>query len=272
MSKGLRISASQLDTYISCPTKWYFRYVVGRVREPSSKMEKGKMFHKLFEYVYGQQLELEEAVAKLRSEYLGNSDLPVVVQLFLEYQQKYPTVNIIEFNGRPGVEVPFKIAYDDDIEIVGFIDYLSQGTRKRYITDIKVTGMYLSDYYFSGFELSYQSMLYSFVCKKYFENIEGFMIDGVMHRKNKGGFSTDFKRQFFPLNANLETFEREMYQVCRYILEYRDAGPQAFMHHYNNCINKYGRCEYYDVCMTKEQYQLDYLKSDEFIDYKRVKF
>lgn len=267
---GLRISASQLDTYISCPTKWYFRYVVGRVRESSSKMVKGKMFHEMFEQVYGKQKSVSEATAFITAKYAGNSDLPAVLQLFMEYQDHYPEVNVIDFHGHPAVEVPFSIEYDDDIKVVGFIDYLSQGKRKRYITDIKVTGMYLSDYYFSGFEMSYQSMMYSFVCKKYFENIEGFMIDGVMHRKSKGGFTTDFKRQFFPLNANLETFERELYQVCRYILEYRDQGPKYFMHHYNNCINKYGRCPYYDVCMTKECFQHEYLMSDEFVDYKRV--
>jgi len=268
---GLRISASQLDTYISCPTKWYFRYVEGRVREPSSKMTKGKMFHRMFELVYGKQMAVDEATKQLSIEYIGNNDLPSVLQLFMEYQDKYPEINIVEFNGRPGVEVPFKIEYDNDIQIVGFIDYLSQGARKKYITDIKVTGMYLSDYYFGGFELSYQSMMYSFVCQKYFDHIEGFMIDGVMHRKNKGGYSINFKRQFFPLNQNLETFEREMYQVCRYIIEYRDQGAEYFMHHYNNCINKYGRCEYYDVCMTKECFQHEYLQSDGFIDYKRVK-
>jgi hypothetical protein len=265
------MSASQLDTYISCPTKWYFRYVIGRVKPASGKMIKGKIFHRLFALTYGEQLTFTEASKQIIAEYPGNPDVPLMIQLFLEYQEKYPNVNIIEFNNKPGVEVPFKITYDDNIEIIGFIDYLSAGIRKKYITDIKVTGMYLSDYYFQGFELSYQSMLYSFVCKKYFSNIEGFMIDGVMHRKNKGGYSTDFKRQFFPLNANLDTFEREMYQICKYILEYRDKGPEYFMHHYNNCVNKYGKCEYYDVCMTKECYQKDYLMSDEFIDYKRVK-
>jgi len=203
-------------------------------------------------------------VAKNKPQILSN-----VLSAFTSYIEKYPkrAESIRGDDDGLMVEVPFEILYTDDIKIIGYIDYISKRNVKSYIVDIKCTSMALTDWYFQGFELSYQTMLYSYVCNKLFPDIAGFIIDGVQIKMNKTALKLDFKQQFFPLSNNVESFERELHEIALHIATYRDKGPKYFRHHYTSCVTKYGRCPYHNICTTDEAIQIEYLKSDDlFVD------
>jgi len=241
-------------------------------------MLQGSLFHKAFELYFKDNLSFEEITVKINTMAKGKSNIVANVLLaFRQYLEKYPNKakEIVIIDDMPSVELPFRIEYDNDnddndnIEVIGFIDYIGKRRVKSYITDIKVTSMAETDWYFQGFELSYQTMLYSYVCSKLLQNIDGFIIDAVQIKQNKNSVKVDFNTQFFPLSDNIESFEREMHEIANYINKYRDQGPEYFRHHYTSCVTKYGRCAYHNICSSCEAIQIEYLRQDDsFVDRK----
>lgn len=268
----MHLSASQLSTFNECPRKWYFANVVKRVKPPSAPMIQGSLFHKAFELYYKDNKSIGEIARWMHT---VTNDMPSilanVLTAFRAYVAKHPKKleHIGQDKDGTMIEVPFEISFSEDMKIIGFIDYIMKRTVKSYITDIKCTSMALTDWYFQGFELSYQTMLYSYVCEKMFPDIAGFIIDGVQIKENKTELKLDFKQQFFPLSNNIESFEREIHATAMHILKYVDKGPEYFQHHYTSCVTKYGRCAYHGICTTDEELQIEYLKTDSgFVDKK----
>jgi len=233
-------------------------------------MLQGSLFHKAFELYYKDNYDIG-GIASWLNDVASNKPqiLSNVLMAFTKYIAKHPDKRdkISQTSEGKMIEVPFEILYSDDIKIIGFIDYIAKRNVKNYIVDIKCTSMALTDWYFQGFELSYQTMLYSYVCQKLFPGIGGFIIDGVQIKMNKSELKLDFKQQFFPLSNNTESFERELHEIALHIATYRDEGPEHFRHHYTSCVTKYGRCPYHNICTTDEAIQIEYLKTDDlFVD------
>jgi len=267
----MHLSASQLNTYSECPRKWYFANVLKRIKPSSNAMLQGSLFHKAFELYFKDGLTYAEVVDKINTLTDVKSIVMNVNSAFKLYLEKYPDKikDIIILENKPAVEVGFDIKYGDDISIIGFIDYFEQRRIKRYITDIKVTSMALTDWYFQGFELSYQTMLYSYICAKLFDNVAGFIVDAVQIKNQVKGLKVEFNTQYFPLSVNIESFERELFDIASYIQEYSSKGEQYFPHCYSSCVSKYGRCDYFNICTSKEKIQIPYLmESDDFVDKK----
>jgi CRISPR/Cas system-associated exonuclease Cas4 (RecB family) len=42
---GELLSPSQVNTYLTCPAKWYFRYLVGLSEPATGSLALGKAFH-----------------------------------------------------------------------------------------------------------------------------------------------------------------------------------------------------------------------------------
>ena len=42
---GELLSPSQVNTYLTCPAKWYFRYLVGLSEPATGALARGKAFH-----------------------------------------------------------------------------------------------------------------------------------------------------------------------------------------------------------------------------------
>ena len=268
----MHLSASQLSTFAECPRKWYFANVIKRIKPSTNAMLQGSLFHKAFELYFKDNYSFNDIVEYLNS---AAPEQPAIVSnviaAFAQYLTKYPDKRseILIVNNEPSVEIGFDIAYTDDINIIGFIDYMSKRRVKTYITDIKVTSMAPTDWYFQGFELAYQTMLYSYVCSKLFTDIAGFVIDAIQIKQNKNSVKVDFATQFFPLSSNVESFERELFDTASYITKYKAQGPDFFPHCYTSCVTKYGRCPYHNICTTNEKIQIEYLKTcDDYVDKK----
>lgn len=269
----MHISASQLSTFKECQRKWYFAYIIKRVKPSTDAMFKGTLFHKIFELHYKDNYDFPALVAYADKVAADKPAIKAsVLGAFRKYKHKYPkrleSIKRDE-NDAPMCETGFTIKYSDDVDVIGFIDYLSTRTVKSYIVDIKVTAMGLTGWYFQGFELSYQTMLYSYVCSKLFPDINGFMIDAIQLKQNKIKEDTvDFATQFFPLSNNVESFERELHEIIHHISTYRESGKECFSHNYCSCVTKYGRCPYYNICLMDEEVQEEALLMDDRYEVK----
>jgi hypothetical protein len=232
-------------------------------------MLRGSTFHYIYEKFFRDGTPLVEmplTIIEEKPEYAPF--LPDAMAVFEEYLKRTKPKNYVDIEGRPAIELEFNLQLTEDIMVRGKIDYIQSIGSKKYITDIKTTSMSLTDYFFSGFELGVQPMLYSYVGQEYFDDIEGFMIDGVCMKADKMGRYKDdnFKNQFYPLLANREQFMKEVVRIGHFIIDNQD-NPDAFLHRYSQCMTKYGKCQYFDVCRKKESRQMDMLMSDEYEDY-----
>jgi hypothetical protein len=231
-------------------------------------MRRGSCYHKIFELHYKDGLELEEVSARImvsNPEYV--EFLPVAMAAFIGYQNTQGKPEFLIIDGVPAIEQEFHLQLDSDIVLRGKMDYIKSIGTKNYVTDIKCTGMYLSDYFFSGFELGFQSMLYSYVGNQHLPNVEGFMIDAVMMRKNA---KVKYDTCFFPLLPNLDEFIDEIYRKALWVQEHLPMGEDAFEHNWTSCNNKYGKCAYHDVCKAPKRLQVKLLMLDDYCDYKSI--
>ncbi len=263
----MHLSASQLSTFQECQRKWYFSYVIQRIKPSTDAMFKGSLFHKIFELYYKDGYSYDDLVSYCREKASHKpSIMSAVLLAFKSYTKKYPdraSQIVLDSKDTPMCEVGFSLQYDNEIEVIGYVDYMLQKSVKSYVTDIKVTSMSLTDWYFQGFELSYQTMLYSYVCAKLFPDIGGFMIDGIQIKQNKNDVKVAFAMQFFPLSINIASFESELHAIAMHISKYKDSGKEYFPHNYTSCVTKYGRCAYHNICTMPEDVQEEYLLADD---------
>lgn len=264
----LYLSSTQLTAFSECPRKWYYNYHLRRTKASSSAMNRGSCYHRVFDLFYKDGLSIEDIFTTISTEnpeYIEH--LPECISAFIGHQKAHPKLEFVMIDGKPAIEQDFTLQLEDDVIVRGRIDYIHQMGSKRYITDIKCTGMYLSDYYFGQFELCFQSMLYSYVGKKFFEGIEGFMIDAVMMRKNS---PVKYDRCFYPLLPNLEEFIDEIYRTAHFIKTHLPLGEDAFEHRWTSCSNKYGKCQYFDVCKSSKAVRDRLLALDTYVDYSSI--
>lgn len=265
----LKLQSTQLSVFYECDRKWYNQFVLKRCKPPNAAMQLGSTFHLIFEryFKYGQELiEIPAWIMENNPDYIPH--LPTAMLAFEGYLKYGKPKNFASYQGMPAIELEFNLQLDDDLLVRGKIDYIQEIGTKKYVTDIKTTSMTLTDYFFSNFELGVQPMLYSYVSQAYFEDIEGFMIDGVCMKTTKDGTykADNYRNQFFPLLPNREQFINEVYRIGHFIIDNQD-NPDAFLHRYSSCTTKYGKCQYFDVCRRKEERQMDILMSDDFVDY-----
>lgn len=260
----LSLSATQLTTFYECPRKWYYNYHIRRARPATSAMNRGLCFHRIFELYHRDGIPLSDIPDHIIAEHPHYADfLAPTMVAFTEYKKKYPVIDFVVVDGQPAIEQEFTLHLEDDVVVRGKIDYIKQIGHRKYITDIKVTGMYLSEYYFGQFELGFQSMLYSYVGHNFWEGIEGFIIDAVMI--NKAG-KMNFEQSFFPLLPNLDEFIDEIYRTAHFIKKYRED-EDAFEHRWTSCSGKFGKCPYFDVCKSSKSVRKTLLLGDEFSTY-----
>ncbi|HZM11401.1 MAG TPA: PD-(D/E)XK nuclease family protein, partial [Candidatus Limnocylindrales bacterium] len=53
---GEALSPSQVNTYMTCPAKWYFRYLIGLSEPTTGALALGKAFHGTLAWYFRQKL------------------------------------------------------------------------------------------------------------------------------------------------------------------------------------------------------------------------
>ena len=110
--KVMRVSATQLDTYLMCQRKWWLERVEGIKQPPSKSMELGTDVHNIVEHYIRDGKVIPDTIAGS----IAKSVMPMVAKdSICEHQ--------------------FTVPFIEDIEVTGRIDF----TRKGHIEDLKTT-------------------------------------------------------------------------------------------------------------------------------------
>lgn len=265
----LMMHSSQLTAFYECPRKWFFNFMLGRCKLPSEAMRKGSCFHKLGEFYFGDGTPLDDLVDRMHEEASVYADqLHIALPAFIAYLARWKDdMNIAIIDGTPAVEQAFEMQLTDYFVLKGRLDYIRSISSGNYICDWKFTGQYLSDWYFNPFEMSCQTMLYSFVGEQLYDNFKGFIIDAISCPKAQKTPKPKFERKFFPVLPNQEEFIAETIRTADFIIAHGED-EDAYEHRYTSCVGKYGKCQYFEVCRSAKRLQHELLAMDDFVDYK----
>ena len=170
------LSATQIGTYMSCPRRYYFRYILGKKTRSGSPLVMGRLVHKVIELTLRDYIELgfevpsTEFMQDTLSDEIGDYIKQVEVWLnkYLDHTNPAPAFEaeareLVELYRRERigklrprlVEHKFRTVIGDKVPFIGYIDIIDRDLeleeaykigasddpqRTDAIRDIKVTG------------------------------------------------------------------------------------------------------------------------------------
>jgi hypothetical protein len=168
-----------------------------------------------------------------------------VVWYLLQFGPNDPTKTVILSNGKPAVELSFRLQVDEDLILCGHLDRVVEFQGQNYVMDRKTSSSTISSYYFKQYSPDNQMSLYTFAGGIIYENpIRGVIIDAVQ-------IAVGFSR-----------FERGMvYRTEMQTAEWlEDAKSWVAQAHYfadknswpmnDKSCHDYGGCPFRDICSS----------------------
>jgi hypothetical protein len=164
----------------------------------------------------------------------------------------------------------------------GRIDLVAKVMQRNRVVDHKTTSI-AGEHFVSSFQLSNQTIGYVWAARQLWPslNVEGFCLNAIhLKRPSNGGYQPnlmargprggdgplDFFRAYFEYGPErLDQWEHNvMLQIEDFVhCIVRNDYPMFT----NSCFNKYGRCQYFDVCtLEKPIVRQRFLASDAFRD------
>lgn len=271
------VTHTSLECFKSCRKKYDLRYKQGIVPKIKSEaLEFGTAWHTMLEQ-YFKQIEAVQAVGAnfgtedevaersyAVADTLGLSriDTAKLMGLTVGYIGKWYEYDIMQFDVID-VEKEFSVPIlDDRATFVGKVDGLVQqkSDGKYYIVEHK-TASNVDDNYVAQKDIDTQTMIYA-MC---LEDLMGIQIHGVIHdiaikqkiRQKKGESEEEFCDRLFE-DVTEDNFKRIVVEINRDVLDEfkveRDCSVNdllqcdMFYKCTNNCVGKYGACEYLPIC------------------------
>lgn len=285
---SLLIDNSSLERFTTCPRS--AEYYIVRKREsadPKTALEFGKAIHEALAVRYAdpEPNYVDSAMESRQIERLAKSfegiEIPEgefrtydrAVQMLQEYNKRYPMepFKVLKTkDGKPAVELSFAVPLGmaDNIPIVwtGRIDLIVEWDGQVWIGDHKTTSM-LGANYFSEFYNSAQMSGYIWAASKLLGiPVRGVFINALANRRpTKTGTPIEFARdRIYYLPENVEEWATNTLTICSDFIHNcdRDYFPQ----HMKWCVNKYGKCPYFDVCTLPPEQRATMLGSNLFKD------
>lgn len=181
---------------------------------------------------------------------------------YLEQFKDDPAQTLILANGRPAVELSFKMPIEEPYILSGHLDRVVELAGNRYVSDRKTTGSTISSYYYDQYEPDNQMSLYSLAARVVFDTpVSGVMIDAAQIAV---GFSR-FGRGF--------TY-RTPGQVDEWLADTRDFFRQAEGYaerkHWpmnDKSCHKFGGCPFRKVCSKDAAVRQTFLESDYVVNH-----
>jgi hypothetical protein len=201
------------------------------------------------------------------------------INTILAYNQQWP-IDLEPFTVlQESIEQPFKICLGD-AEIRQKIT-TNQGT--FYVEGVRIywtgrmdcridygsplvmeskTTSILGTNFWDNFQLDSQTLGYAWSAKKLGYPVEGVYVDALAGRKpTKTGVPYEFQRQrFFYEQSQLNEWERDTFTLVTDFLEHlcRDYFPKSPKW----CFGKYGRCQYWNVCVQEPEKRMAQINGD----------
>lgn len=163
---------------------------------------------------------------------------------------------VVLSNGKPAVELSFKLPVDNDIVLTGHLDRLVRYGDDIMVMDQKTTGSTLTARYFEGFNPDIQMSMYTFAGQSIFNTrVRGVIIDAAQIAV---GFTRFERGMTFRSQGQLnEWYDNTLHtiEVARgYTREgYFPLNPQS-------CGN-YGGCQFRGICSKSPEHRVNFLKA-----------
>lgn len=163
---------------------------------------------------------------------------------------------VILSDGRPAVEYSFSFELGDGLVYCGHIDRLVEYAGEVYVQDQKTTGHTITPRYFESFSPSTQMSGYALAGKIiYNAKVKGVMIDAAQIAV---GFSR-FERGFtFRTDGQLEEWRKDS---LLHIANARRATQDEYFPQNRTSCDKFGGCEFRDVCSRAPEVRPNFLRA-----------
>lgn len=183
---------------------------------------------------------------------------------YLEEFRDSDYTTFVASDGRPAVELSFKLEVDNGIVLCGHNDRIVEYGPALFVQDQKTTGGTVSPFTFEGYDLDIQMSLYTFAGKAiYNAPIKGVMVDiaqiAVGFSRFMRGFTYRTEDQLQEFYEQIMTKIEETQAQSR---RFADTGnPEVFPMNFTSCGN-YGGCPFRKVCRTPRQFRAKFLESN----------
>lgn len=295
----LLIDNSALELLMNCPRKFEYSFLRKRVLANSqAALNFGQGVHQALAQRYkqfGKHLpsnanEVMEAVLNQHFNNYPQPDndfrSPALAKRLIEWYNKVykaETWEVVEFNGKPQVEVSFTHELGEvgfhgypklKVVLMGRMDLAIKEPHGIWVMDHK-TGSVFGEGFWNTQKMLWQCKGYVWAYQQsYGEKPIGYYIDGIRVRPPKKddefdpeqGFKRDdFRREAYVVtDDDLTEWKDNILATCEELLFHYSRGmlPRRTTH----CQSKYGRCSYCDVCSLPEQSRLAMLASSQYQD------
>lgn len=284
--------STSLGIFKECARKYYYTMIRGfRLRGESVHLTFGIHYHSALEFYdkirASDGLTHNEAVrATLRKVFEDTwdrendrpweSDHPLKsranlirsVVWYLDNFEHDPAKTVILANGKPAVELSFKLPMDDELILCGHLDRLVEFSDGYYVMDRKTTTTTISNYYFDQYEPDNQMSLYALASKIIYNTpVRGVMIDAVQVAV---GFSRFERGITYRTPSQLDEWYRQTKWwtglARQMALEYSnlEGGPEperAWPMNDKSC-HKFGGCPFRSICSKDPGVRENFLESN----------
>ncbi len=239
----MKLSFSKVRTYLECPLKYYFIYILKFKTKPRSYLSFGKTihstlseFHKLPRYPSFNDLEKIYEKKWINEGFLDKEEEEKEFKKGLQILKKYYSKNIFNYNKAYMVEkeVIYKIK---DILITGFIDRIDKFNDEYEIIEYK-TGKNSLEYNSIGLidennilQMSIYYLAFKYQFKKYPKNILIYYLSLDKDEKIYLNFNNNISKETIKtilnvnnniLNNNFYKKENEFCKYCDFIKECKE--------------------------------------------------
>ena len=211
---------------------------------------------------------LRESISYQPGEKKGKEDkaktrvnlIRVLVWYFEHYGKNDNNKVVILSNGKPAVELSFKVSIDNGLVICGHLDKLVTFGRDTYVQDHKSTSSTVTGSsartFFRGFNPSNQMSLYpAGAYLAYNIPVRGVIIDAIQIGVNLTEFGRDITHRHM---AQMDEFLESIYQWRKFAEICTETNNWPMNE--TSCGN-YGGCEFRDICARSPQVRERFLKT-----------
>jgi hypothetical protein len=269
-----------------CPRKYQYNMIKGwRPKQPSIHLHFGLLYHaalELYDRLRTEGLDHENALIAVTRQAMRDSwpwdfeplerdtkNRATLIRSIVWYLEEFaddPCETVILQNGRPAVELSFKMELDygpsgqlggQPYVLCGHLDRVVTLNGSTYVSDRKTTSSTPGAYYFDGFAPDNQMSLYSIAARVvYHTPVSGIIIDAVQVAVGFSRFSRGFTYRSV---AQLDEWLADTRYWLDLAVQYAKAGYWPMN---DKSCHHFGGCPFRRVCSKSPEVRQVFLESD----------
>lgn len=278
--------STSLGWYKECPRKYQYSMIQGyRTRDESVHLKFGIIYHSALEVYDHWRAEGQDFVASQRAavryvleqtwdvetgkpwapDHASKSRETLVrsVIWYLEHFKLDPAKTVILANGKPAVELSFKLdsgipsPNGEDYLLCGHIDRIVEFSGDQFVMDRKTSGSSLTPTFYRQFEPHNQMSLYTLASQVIFNSpTKGVIIDAV---RVAVGFSEYGRGPTYRTETQLVEW---LHDTKGWLLDAERSAVEGYWRMNDTSCTKYGGCPFQKICSKSPEVREIFLESD----------